>query len=317
MGFIILFIFIAIVGGMVFAVMKTLKQTDATMTGAVADSKSINTAQDFLPFDNIDDNVIDLGGFKYRFIIECSSTNYNLKTEQEREIIEMSFQRFLNSLQFPITFYVQTKTIDNTKMLETLYEDLVDTVEVYPQLTEYSDIYLKEMRNLHSYIGNNKQKKKYIIIPFDDAVQLTDLNKDEKYEYALKEIYTRASMIIDGLSTVGVKATPLKTKDLLELIYSIYHKDDYANVEHLISNEYLSMTVEGVNKQQEITEIERADWIIYEAQMRIKNEILSKSLSEEDDSLYGALIERLQEIREKVDEVATENRNARHNVSLF
>ena len=131
MGFIILFIFIAVIGGMVFAVIKTLKKTDQTMTGAVADPKTISTAQDFLPFNDIDNNMIDLGGFKYRMIVECSSTNYNLKTGSEKEMIEMAFQRFLNSLQFPVTFYIQTKEIDNSKMLLQLEGDIVDTLKIF------------------------------------------------------------------------------------------------------------------------------------------------------------------------------------------
>ncbi len=313
MGFIILFIFIAVIGGMVFAVIKTLKKTDQTMTGAVADSKTISTAQDFLPFDDIDNNMIDLGGFKYRMIVECSSTNYNLKTGSEKEMIEMAFQRFLNSLQFPVTFYIQTKEIDNSKMLSQLEGDIVDTLKIFPQLKDYGEIYFQEMKNLNLSIGNTKQKKKYIIIPYDEVSELTDLNNSEKYEYALKELSIRTSMVMDGLSAVGIKATHLKNPDLLELVYSIFHKDDYSNVEHLISGEYLKLTVEGENKLNNINDFQRADQILYQAQKMIKNEILIKALTEEDDGIFGALIERLQEIRDKVEEVE-ENRFNKKNV---
>ena len=313
MGIIILLIFIAVIGGMVFAVIKTLKKTDQTMTGAVADPKTISTAQDFLPFNDIDNNMIDLGGFKYRMIVECSSTNYNLKTGSEKEMIEMAFQRFLNSLQFPVTFYIQTKEIDNSKMLSQLEGDIVDTLKTFPQLKDYGQIYLQEMKNLNLSIGNSKQKKKYIIIPYDEVSELTDLNNSEKYEYALKELSIRTSMVIDGLSAVGIKATHLKNPDLLELVYSIFHKDDYSNVEHLISGEYLKLTVEGENKLNNINDFQRADQILYQAQKMIKNEILIKALTEEDDGIFGALIERLQEIRDKVEEVE-ENRFNKKNV---
>lgn len=313
MGIIILLIFLAIIGGMVFAVIKTLKKTDQTMTGAVADSKTISTAQDFLPFDDVDNNMIDLGGFKYRMIVECSSTNYNLKTGSEKEMIEMAFQRFLNSLQFPVTFYIQTKEIDNSKMLSQLEGDIVDTLKTFPQLKDYGQIYLQEMKNLNLSIGNTKQKKKYIIIPYDEVAELTDLNNSEKYEYALKELSIRVSMVMDGLSAVGIKATHLKNSDLLELVYSIFHKDDYSNVEHLISGEYLKLTVEGENKLNNINDFQRADQILYQAQKMIKNEILIKALTEEDDGIFGALIERLQEIRDKVEEVE-ENRFKEKNV---
>ena len=53
-------------------------------------------------------------------------------------MIDASFQRFLDSLSFPITIHLQTKTIDNTKVLQTLENDMISTVEDYPQLYDYA-----------------------------------------------------------------------------------------------------------------------------------------------------------------------------------
>ena len=64
-----------------------------------------------------------MGGHDYRLVIECSSTNYNLKTDTEREMIELSFQKLLNSLTFPITIFIQTKVLDNTKILSQMEEE--------------------------------------------------------------------------------------------------------------------------------------------------------------------------------------------------
>ncbi len=86
--------------------------------------------------EDIQDNMICLGGHKYRAVIEASSTNYNLKTDREKEIIELSFQRFINSLTFPITFFIQTKVLDNSKMLNQLENELAETVDKYPQMKE-------------------------------------------------------------------------------------------------------------------------------------------------------------------------------------
>ena len=138
-------------------------------------------------------------------------------------------------------------------MLAQLEKDIQETLKDFPNLSEYGEVYLKEMRNLNSYIGNSKQKKKYIIVPYDEAASLTDLNNEEKYEYAMKELNTRTSMIIDGLAAVGTKGTVMQTKDLIELVYSIFHKDDYANFEHVFSGEYLTLTVDGRNILQEMT----------------------------------------------------------------
>lgn len=296
---IVTLVFFGIIGGAGFAVYVQLQKTDPKKADTSV-NPDIDTAQDFLPFEDIRDGMINLGNHRYRAIIECSSTNYNLKTDKEKEIIELSFQRFINSLTFPITFFVQTKVIDNSKMLEGLKQELEATVKKYPQMEEYANIYINEMMNLSAHIGNNKQKKKYIIIPYEDAINLGKLSDREKYEYSSKELYNRANLIIDGLSAVGVKAKVLDTKELAELVYSVYHKDNYSNVENIVNGEFLTLVVEGErNRAEDITDDAKIDWILYEAQMRIKNELLSKNLPDFLQKEYEMTIAELDKLRDE------------------
>ena len=297
---IIIIVFLGVFGGMAFLVIKQFKKTDPSNADSSI-SDDIKTAQEFLPFKDIRDGVIDLGGHNYRAIIECTSTNYNLKTDKEKEIIEVSFQRFLNSLTFPIYFFIQTRTLDNSKLLHKMEEELQQVVKKYPQMQEYAEIYIREMENLNDYVGNNKQKKKYIIVPYNEAIGLNDLTEDEKYEYSVKEVKQRARMLEDGLSAVGVKTKLLDTKGLAELVYSTYHKDNYSHYESIVDGEFLTLMVDGENPEEYLTNDMRMDWILYEAQMRIRNEITSnkqtpKSLREE----YEKVIKEIDELRDKV-----------------
>ena len=98
----------------------------------VSEKSDIKTAQEFLPFEDITNNMIVLGQHRYRAVLNCSSTNYQLKTAGEREQIEMSFQRFLNTITFPVTFFMQTKVIDNSKRMEDLKRDAERTVREFP-----------------------------------------------------------------------------------------------------------------------------------------------------------------------------------------
>ena len=66
----------------------------------VTEKENITSAQEFLPFEDITNNMIILGNHKYRAVLSCSSTNYQLKTAAEREQIEIAFQRFINSITF-------------------------------------------------------------------------------------------------------------------------------------------------------------------------------------------------------------------------
>lgn len=300
LGVIVLIIFLLVVAGMGFAVYTVMKKTDPRRIDT-STIDTITTAQEFLPFEDIRDGMIILGGHKYRVVIEATSTNYNLKTDKEKELIEISFQRFLNSLTFPITFYVQTKKIDNSKMLSLLEEEIKATVSQFPELAEYGEIYLNEMMNLEGYIGNNKQKKKYIIVPYEEAINLPNLSDEEKYEYSLKEIYTRASIIVDGLSAVGIKARILDTKELAELVYSTYHKDNYSHVENITSGEFLSLIVDSKDRKMDnLTEDAKLDWILYEAQMRLKTELLGDNMPDFIRASAEKAIADIERIRDEV-----------------
>ena len=297
--FIMIITVILFVGAIIFAIFKVIKTLQKTDPNKVDTSISddITIAQDFLPFDDIKDNVIDLGGHNYRAIIECSSTNYNLKTDKEKDIIEASFQRFLNSLTFPITLFIQTRIMDNTKILNQLEEDIKTVIVQYPNIEEYANNYYQEMSNLQYYMQNNKQKKKYIIVPYNEAINMTNLTDEEKYEYSLGEIRERALIVADGLVSVGVKTNILNTSELIELIYSSYHKDNYSNYENIVSGEQLTLIVTGEkNPEQMMSNDERIDWILHEAQERIKNEIIDKPISPKIREEYEDIVKKLKEL---------------------
>ena len=81
-GIIFLLVFVVIIVGVIFFVMKTMKKMNADTKGAAVKSSVMKSAQDFLPFANIENDILDLGGFQYRMIVEVSSVNYILKNEQ-------------------------------------------------------------------------------------------------------------------------------------------------------------------------------------------------------------------------------------------
>ncbi len=213
--------------------------------GDKTEDPTIKTAQEFLPFEDIRDDTIILSNHKYRAIIECSATNYNLKTPAERAIIEASFQRFLNSITFPITFFLQTKVIDNAKRLQLLREEIKGTLLEFPNMAGYAEQYERDMSDLNAKIGNSQQKKRYIIIPYDDAVLLDNLTEEEKIHYAAKEIRNRCNMVMSNLESVGVVSHILSTAELTELVYSCYNRDDYSYAEAISGKEAFSMFVHG------------------------------------------------------------------------
>lgn len=84
----LMLLFVGGIGGILFLLIRKLDP----LQNDKSESRNLSIAQDFLPFEDIRNGMIILPDHKYRAVVECSSLNYDLKTEGEREQIELSFQ---------------------------------------------------------------------------------------------------------------------------------------------------------------------------------------------------------------------------------
>lgn len=263
----IMLIIFSAIGAFIYLMIKKVDPKNQDPT----ENPNIKNAQEFLPFEDITNNMIVLGNHRYRAILNCSSTNYQLKTSGEREQIEMSFQRFLNTISFPITFFLQTKVIDNTKRLQELQRDAEKTIAEFPHMVNYAEQYQKDMAQLNAIIGNNHQKKRYIIVTYDDSGALSTLSDDEKVIHAEKELQHRCMSVISNLQAVGVNARVMTSEELIELVYSCYYRDDYSYAEYIAAKEPFSFFVNGEeDKFKEIPKMKMLDLILKETINRIE-----------------------------------------------
>ena len=75
-------------------------------------SPSTNATQEFVPIKEVRDGVVILKDGGMRSVILCSSINFSLKSEDERNAILLQFQDFLNSLDFSIEILIQSRKLD-------------------------------------------------------------------------------------------------------------------------------------------------------------------------------------------------------------
>lgn len=296
--FIIFIIFIAVIGLVAYFGLKYFLNKALNTQEDISTEDNISETHQFIPFKNIDDSMIDMGDGQYRAIIECNSINFGLRTEAEQEVIEASYQRFLSSLREPVTFFIQTRNIDNTKVIENLRKNMEKSLKLYPNLENYAQIYLQNMNNLSSIIGNNKTKHKYIIVSFNDTEMLTGLSEAEAYDTVAKELYQRCQIILDSLSNVGIFGHILTTMEIFELIYSCYHKDGNADISNLVNGGFLSSIVSGSDKVDGMLPIAQLDWILHETEMKLKTQILDNvNVSDEVKRRATKAIEEVDNIR--------------------
>src|ERR1019366_9401539 len=97
------------------------------------------TTQDFIPIQEIRDGIVILRSGAMRSIVLATSLNFALKSADEQTAILSQFQSFLNSLDFSIQIFAQSKKLDirpYLALLEDRYkEQATDLMKI--QVREY------------------------------------------------------------------------------------------------------------------------------------------------------------------------------------
>lgn len=276
MIFIGILLLLLLFGGMGGAVYFIMKKTDPKNVDTSLRT-DISTAQEFLPFQRIKDSMIHMGNHNYRAIIEVSSINYDLKTEKEQRVIEMSYTQFLNSLMFPITIFISSREMDNRAFMESLQEDYEMMLKDYPMMTDYANANFNDMATLNAQLGTTRQKKKYIIVSYDEAYELDQHSDAEKYEHSAREILTRSRMIQEGLVNLGIQTKLLNTAEIIELMISTYHRNGSNYSDDVSNGNYQTMIVEGERNffGNDIANEEQLEMFVSEFENKIKTLFLS------------------------------------------
>ncbi|MBI5138839.1 MAG: hypothetical protein HZA95_03520 [Candidatus Vogelbacteria bacterium] len=205
----------------------------------MADAKQTRLTQDFVPIEEVRDGIALLKDGTMCLILMASSLNFALKSSDEQQAILLQFQNFLNSLDFSVQFYVQSRKLDIRPYLATLEDRLAlqtnDLIKI--QIKEYIG-FIKNFTENTSIMT----KSFFLVIPYTPAMlnvkqskgilsqffgkgstkEQDDLKK-LTFEENRTQLEQRASVVEQGLARTGVRTIPLGTEELVELYYKIFN----------------------------------------------------------------------------------------------
>lgn len=215
-----------------------------------------NSVQRYLPFSEIRDNMMIMKDGSSRMVLRVQALNFNLKSQEEQDAILMSYQRFLNALNFPIQIIIRSLRVDIESYILKL-RTLSDN-QKNPLLKEQTDRYIDFLLTLID-LAQIMKKEFYIVIPFDfennESVRKTDfigifksfwsaisqedsisdirLNRSRSAKLK-KGNYERLSTVKMSLEAIGLKAEEVQKQDLIKLLYNYYNPK--ISAENLLRN---------------------------------------------------------------------------------
>lgn len=159
------------------------------------------------------DGILILPGNKYRTILETSSVNFELKSEEEQDVTIDSFQNFLNSLPCPIQILIRVRELDLDSYLEQINK---------LQGKENEAVYLQQVKHYREFIERLVEDNKILSRRFFVVIPYQPTEKDKDFDLIKRQLLINQDIIIKGLEKLGMKAKPLNSLDILNLFYAFY-----------------------------------------------------------------------------------------------
>lgn len=212
------------------------KQKETVKKGK--NNKLVST-QRYLEFAGVHDDTLILKDGGIRAILEVTSVNFNLKSEEEQNSILYGYQHFLNALNFPVQILMRSRKLDIDQYLDDLKirekshtnqllkNQMAEYIEYVGKLVEYADIMEKRFFVVVP-VNPLRSEQKSVWKSFLDKISPDDkvidiLTRKREFKDLKKTLDERINVVQTGLENCGLKADRVPTEKIIELYYQCYN----------------------------------------------------------------------------------------------
>ncbi|MBI2610645.1 hypothetical protein HYW60_01775 [Candidatus Kaiserbacteria bacterium] len=195
------------------------------------------SAQEFVPIAEVRDGIVILKGGGLRAILLASSLNFALKSEDEQSAFLLQFQNFLNSLDFSVQIFVQSRMLDIRPYVATLEERFKEQLDdlMRIQIREYIE-FIKSFTEA----ANIMTKNFFVVVPYAPSLapigkggpasmlpwnkkKATAADANRTFEEQVSQLEQRVAIVQQGLIRTGVRTVQLGTEEAIELFYKLFN----------------------------------------------------------------------------------------------
>ncbi len=199
----------------------------------------VPSTQQLVEIKKIKDGVVVLKSGALRRVVLVDGLNFNLKSEEEQNLIISGYQNLLNSLDFSLQIIVHTRKLNIDGYIDSLQERMKNEEDeaASQEIGAYIDF-------IESLIEGNEVMVKsfFVVVPYEtfsvslpsskskskkkgqenDAAQEESAGIDtpQREQERLEE---RVDRVVSGLRQIGLRAVALEDNELRELYYNFYN----------------------------------------------------------------------------------------------
>ncbi|MCL4406352.1 MAG: ATP-binding protein [Patescibacteria group bacterium] len=191
------------------------------------------SSENILPVKKIEGDSVFLKDGGLRKVIMVNGVNFDLKSEEEQQMILSAFADLLNSLDYPIEISVSSRKFFIDDYLNRLKEK--ENQEQNEMMRSQIAIYREFIEN---FVAENAVMKKgfFITIPHE-IISLPTIGRQQPpaeteptaVREAKEKLDLKASQIINSLHRIGLRGIVLEEAELRELFYSAFNPGEKLN----------------------------------------------------------------------------------------
>ncbi|MBI2462946.1 MAG: hypothetical protein HYV65_01775 [Candidatus Spechtbacteria bacterium] len=197
------------------------------------------STQNFVRIDAIRDGVLILKGGGMRGVLRVSSINFALKSQEEQDAIIFAFQSFLNSLDFDIQIFINSRFLNIDEYIATLadLESRQNNDLLRIQTQEYRK-FIKEFVETTNIVSTDF----FVVAPLNPFEQGAITSgggkgllgmfgiggggeelKEQQFAHYRTQLEQRLDFVAAGLHRMGLLTKQLETEELIVLFWNLYN----------------------------------------------------------------------------------------------
>ena len=190
-----------------------------------------SSTQDFTEIIDVLDDIVFLKGGHACMIMEVSSVNFFLLSQDEQNARIYGYMSLLNSLSSSIEILIVSRRIDLGNYIKLIEERIsnIQNQKIKEQLTLYRD-FIKDLIKGEGLLD----KRIYIVIPFSQLelglattvkTQAMDKKNSPLSEGVKSALLSKRNNIATQIERMGLIARPLSTNELIKLNYELFNQE--------------------------------------------------------------------------------------------
>ncbi|BCX15911.1 MAG: hypothetical protein KatS3mg098_140 [Candidatus Parcubacteria bacterium] len=199
-----------------------------------------NSTQQFVDVEKIKDGVVFLKDGSLRAVLMVAGINFELKSEEEQDIITNAYQDFLNSLDFSLQIIIHSRKLNIDNYLkrmeairskepsELLRNQIDEYISFIREFVKQNEIMTKTFFVVIPYEAGGAQALKkgfFDFLPFLTSKKKASNAQKESQEQSIIQLRQRVEQVAIGLERIGLRAVPLNDEELIELYYNLYNPE--------------------------------------------------------------------------------------------